>query len=138
MAYTDGGARGNPGPAGIGAVLLWPRGEGEEELSRYIGEVTNNVAEYRAALEALKAIKARYGKHTASLAVELRMDSELVQKQLCGTYQIKDPTLGTLFLSIHNLRVSSFPHLTVTHIPRSENARADALANRAMDEAPPA
>lgn len=126
--YTDGGARGNPGPAGIGAVIYDDNKIVLAEISEYIGEATNNQAEYRAALAAIK--KARTLK-----ADELKffMDSELVVKQLKGEYKIKNKVLASLFVQIYNLSLS-FKKVTYTHIPREKNKHADRLANLAMDK----
>ncbi len=133
IAYTDGGSRGNPGPAGIGVYII----DGEEkvlrEVKQTIGNATNNYAEYYAVVIALQTLKQVIGKDTKETAVELRMDSELVKKQLNGEYQIKEPGLVPLFIEIHNMRVSSFPNLTFTHVPREKNKEADRLVNEALD-----
>ncbi len=133
IAYTDGGSRGNPGPAGIGVYII----DGEEkvlrEVKQTIGNATNNYAEYYAVVIALQTLKQVIGKNTKETAVELRMDSELVKKQLNGEYQIKEPGLVPLFIEIHNMRVSSFPNLTFTHVPREKNKEADRLVNEALD-----
>ena len=131
--YTDGGARGNPGPAGIGNQVLDASNNVLLETSEYIGETTNNVAEYQAVVAALEALKKRFGKATKDMQFELKLDSELVKKQLSGEYQIKDADLGVRYLQIHNLRVSQFPHLTFTHIKRELNKEADRLVNEALD-----
>jgi ribonuclease HI len=98
-----------------------------------LGNATNNFAEYAAVILLLTELKKRLGKESADVEVEVRMDSELVQKQLSGIYQIREPSLVPQFIEIHNLRVGAFPHITFVHIPRKENARADKLANEAMD-----
>lgn len=133
IAYTDGGARGNPGPAGAGAIA---RDHDDKVIfagSIFLGNATNNYAEYAGVVLALQELKRRFGKKTKEMAVEVRMDSELVQKQLSGIYQIKEPSLVPQFIEIHNLRASSFPHLTFVHVRREQNADADKLANEAMD-----
>lgn len=135
IAYTDGGARGNPGPAGIGVSVTDADGAILKEVAESIGNSTNNNAEYQAVARALKVLKDLYGNKTKEMTFELRMDSELVKKQLNGEYQIKDPGLVPLFMEIHNLRVANFPNLTLTHVPRKENKEADRLANEAMDAA---
>jgi ribonuclease HI len=134
VVNTDGGARGNPGPAGIGVVITNTKGEPVKELAAFIGNATNNFAEYQAVATALHELKKHFGRRTKELAFEFRMDSELVKKQLSGEYQIKEPGLVPLFIEIHNLRVSSFPHIAFTHVRREENKRADELANQAMDQ----
>lgn len=136
IIYTDGGSRGNPGPAGAGAVLLDERGATIKEISKYLGIQTNNYAEYEAVILALETVKKHFGAAQAKeLALDVRMDSELVCKQLNGEYQIKEPTLFPLFIKIHNMRVADFPHISFSHVPRAENARADRMANEAMDKA---
>lgn len=134
IAYTDGGARGNPGPAGIGVQIQDSDGKVLKEVSKFLGNATNNFAEYNGVLEALQVLKAMFGKTTREMDVEIRMDSELVKKQLNGEYQIKEPGLVPYFIEIHNLRVSYFPNLTLTYIPREKNKEADRLSNEAMDK----
>jgi len=128
---TDGGSRGNPGISGAGWVIR----EGDKVLkenSVFLGEHTNNWAEYEAVYLALKDLKRKLGKKVGERSVEIRMDSELVVKQLRGEYKIKEETLYGQFIKIHNMRVKDFPNLTFVHIPREENADADQLANEAM------
>ncbi len=126
--YTDGGSRGNPGPAAIGAVVeIIATGE-RHEYKRYIGETTNNQAEYQALLLALERAKELGAKE-----VECRLDSELVVKQMRGEYKVKDPELGKLFIRIHNL-ITDFRKITYTHIRREFNKDADRLVNEALDE----
>ncbi len=133
---TDGGSRGNPGIAGAGAVIADAQGNILKEVSLSLGVATNNDAEYRAVILGLESLKKLVGSgRTRELAVEIRLDSQLVANQLSGKYQIKEETLWPHFIKISNLRVADFPQVTFTYIPREENARADALANRAMDEA---
>lgn len=133
ICYTDGGARGNPGPSGIGVVIVDPKGVVKAELSQFLGNGTNNFAEYAAVILALTELKKVLGKKSKELQIEIRLDSELVKKQLSGEYQIKEPSLVPQFIEIHNLRVSAFPHIRFVHIPREKNKDADRLANVAMD-----
>ena len=133
--HTDGGARGNPGPAGIGVVITDAHGKVIKEVAAFLGNSTNNFAEYQAVATALHTLKKLFGKKTKETDVEIKLDSELVQKQLSGEYQIKEPGLVPLFIEIHNLRVSSFPHVKFTHVRREQNKRADELANEAMNKA---
>lgn len=133
IVYTDGGARGNPGPAAIGVVVQDASGTVLKEVSETIGNATNNFAEYAAVARALEALKQHFGKKTKDMEFEIRLDSELVKKQLNSEYQIKEPGLVPMFIEIHNARVASFPHLTLTHVPREKNKAADALVNRALD-----
>ncbi|OGG48015.1 hypothetical protein A3D66_02985 [Candidatus Kaiserbacteria bacterium RIFCSPHIGHO2_02_FULL_50_9] len=132
--YTDGGARGNPGPAGIGVVIQDEAGDILKEISKFLGRQTNNWAEYEAVVLGLEALKKMFGvAKLKEMSVEVKMDSELVARQLSGKYQIKEPTLFPQFIKIHNLCVSAFPHIVFTHIRREQNKEADRLANRAMD-----
>lgn len=133
--YTDGGARGNPGPAGAGAVIVDERGKTLKEVSKFLGKQTNNYAEYEAVVLGLQTIKTLIKKENRKkLSVEVKLDSELVACQLSGTYQIKEETLFPQFIKIQNLRVTDFPDIVFTHIPRAQNKDADRLANEAMDD----
>lgn len=133
---TDGGARGNPGPAGAGAVLSDAAGNKLKETSKPLGVMPNNEAEYEALLLGLDLAKKTIGKEKIKEAeIEARLDSELVVRQLSGQYQIKEERLQKLFMKIWNARVGTFKHLTFTHVPREKNRRADQLANEAMDDA---
>ena len=134
ICYTDGGARGNPGPAGAGVVVQDADGAILKETSEFLGNGTNNFAEYAAVVLALKTLKYLFGKKTAGLDVEIRMDSELVQKQLSHEYQIKEPSLVPQFIEIHNIRVKDFPHISFVHVRREDNTEADRLANEAMNQ----
>mgnify|MGYP000087122072 CR=1 FL=1 len=125
---ADGGSRGNPGPSGSGAVVI-NRGTGEilVEIAEYIGVATNNVAEYRALLAAVReALKLDPEAH-----LEVRMDSKLVIEQMSGAWKIKHPDMQALAIQIHQI-LAGRP-MGWTWIPREQNSRADALANRAMD-----
>jgi len=129
IIHSDGGARGNPGPAGIGAVLNAEDGIVLAEISKYLGETTNNQAEYKAliaGLEKAKELKAE--------EVDCYLDSELVVKQLNHEYKVKNADLATLFLQVHNLSLS-FKKITFIHVRREYNKEADRLANEAMDKA---
>ena len=131
--HTDGGARGNPGPAAVGVYITDKAGEVLKEVKKTIGNATNNFAEYYAVMLALQTLKQMYGKKTKELQFEIKLDSELVKKQLNAEYQIKDPGLVPMFVEIHNMRVSLFPHIIFTHVPRAENKEADRLVNEALD-----
>ncbi len=133
LIYTDGGSRGNPGPAAIGAQIQDGDGNVLQEVAEKIGNATNNYAEYMAVLRGMQVAKEVLGKKTKETNVEIRMDSELVKKQLNNEYQIKEPGLVPIFIEIHNLRVSTFPNLTLTHVPREKNKEADRLVNKALD-----
>lgn len=133
ITFTDGGARGNPGPSGVGVYITKEDGQLVREVKQAIGNATNNFAEYYAVMLALQTLKQIYGKATKTTQFEMRLDSELVKKQLNGEYQIKEPGLVPMFIEIHNLRVANFPNIFFTHIPRALNKEADRLANEAMD-----
>ncbi|MFA5124286.1 MAG: ribonuclease HI family protein [Patescibacteria group bacterium] len=125
IIYSDGGARGNPGPAGIGAVIKI--GEKQLELKRYIGEATNNQAEYRALILALE-----HALENGVTEAECLLDSELVVKQLNREYRVKDKDLGVLFIKVYNLS-TKFKRVTFKHIYREQNKLADKLVNEAID-----
>lgn len=126
--YTDGGARGNPGPAGIGVVIK--RGEETlEEFGAYIGEQTNNQAEYAALLAGLD----RARKHTDE-ALTCVLDSELVVRQLTGVYKVKSEHLRKLVHQVRSLE-EHFKSVDYRHTRRAGNERADALVNAALDQA---
>ncbi|MFC1613542.1 ribonuclease HI family protein [Patescibacteria group bacterium] len=124
--YSDGGARGNPGPAGIGAVLKNLKGEVVAEISEYIGETTNNQAEYKALIRGLEKAKELGVKE-----VECYLDSELVVKQMKREYRVKDKGLTPLFVQVWNLTLG-FKKISFTHIPREMNREADKLVNEAI------
>jgi len=127
VIYADGGSRNNPGPAAIGAIV------GDKEYSEYIGETTNNVAEYRAVIFALKKVKQLFGKKNAKdLKIEIRLDSELVGKQMRGEYKILEPELQPFFIELWNLK-QDFGEVNFKIIPRAQNRRADFLVNRELN-----
>jgi ribonuclease HI len=126
--FADGGSRGNPGPAASGAVLLDRSGEVIEEVGSYLGVATNNVAEWTALLLGLEAASKR---GIRSLAV--RMDSELVVKQLRGEYRVKHVDLQPLHRRAVAL-VRRFAHVDVRHVPRKQNVLADRVVNRVLDQ----
>lgn len=133
--YTDGGARGNPGPAGAGAVLFDESGAVIAEVNKYLGETTNNVAEYEAVRIGLQAIVEQCGKEAArELTVVVRMDSELVCKQLNGQYRVKNEKLKPLFAAVRAYCTNTFASITFEHVRREKNKHADKLANEAMDQ----
>jgi len=124
--YTDGGARGNPGPAGIG-VVIWEGNKLIATYKKFIGETTNNQAEYQAIYYGLKKAKELGAKE-----VECFLDSELVVNQLNMKFKIKNQELGPWFIKIWNLR-QSFRKVIFKYIPREENKEADKLVNQAID-----
>jgi len=131
--YTDGGARGNPGPAGIGGVVLDAKDNVVKEFSRYLGETTNNQAEYKALLFGLEQIGKLVGSTKLNQTdVHAYLDSELVVKQLKGEYRVRDLNLQPLHAKIQRL-VQDFGHVSFTHIRRERNSHADSLVNQALD-----
>ncbi len=132
VIYTDGGSRGNPGPAAIGFVV------GGRKYGEAIGHTTNNVAEYRAVISALKKAKQLLGKSVAKkTALDIRMDSKLIVEQMNGRYKILEPDLQTLFLELWNMK-QDFKSAHFSHVPRAENKDADAMVNQALDGHRPA
>jgi ribonuclease HI len=127
VLWTDGAARGNPGPAGIGAILKSPTGEVLFKGSEFLGHTTNNVAEYKAVLLGLAGALAQ-----GIDRIEVRADSELLIKQLKGEYRVKSPGLRPLFEEARRL-ISRFTSVKLTHIRRELNGEADRLANEGID-----
>jgi len=158
--YTDGGAINNPGPAGIGVVIKYKTSHFAEasrdrfhfakasrdrqisksktihQISRYIGEATNNQAEYRAVIEALSWIKSEIEKRKTTADIHFFLDSELIANQLNLKYKVKNSELQPLFLKVHNLVVSLGNTSTVRfqYIPREQNKEADKLVKKAIKE----
>lgn len=127
IIHADGASRGNPGQAAIGAVIKDEQGRLIASVSRRIGRATNNQAEYRAIIAALEEA-VRLGLRQ----VDVKMDSELVVKQINGEYRVKKATLKPLYQQMKQL-LGSLEGFTVTHIPRRQNGEADRLANKALD-----
>lgn len=125
--FTDGGSRGNPGPAAAGGVILAADGSLVAELAEYIGVATNNVAEYRALIMTLQ--KAR---ELGCDPIEVRMDSELVVRQLNGSYRVKDAKMIPLHAQAMRL-LRGFSASHIRHITRNENKRADEIVNATLD-----
>jgi len=127
VAYADGASRGNPGPSAVGVIIFDPAGREVHRQSLRVGVGTNNEAEYRGAIAALEAALGLGAAH-----VELRMDSELVVRQLTGRYRVRNPRLIPLYKRLLDLRVR-FQSVTFRNIPRTGNRLADSLANQALD-----
>lgn len=125
--YIDGASRGNPGKAAIGIVIMNSQGQIIDELKRYIGETTNNMAEYQALIEALTE-----GRRVGATKVQVFSDSELMVRQLNGIYKVKDAKLLDLYKEAKHL-ISDFEDFKIDHVTRDKNSRADALANEALD-----
>jgi len=134
VVFCDGGSRGNPGPAAIGAVVLDPSTDPPRRLatvSECIGVTTNNVAEYRALIAGLEAA-APFG----AQRLLVRADSKLVIEQIKGTWKVKQPHLKPLLDEARRL-LASYVYVDLRHVPRAENVDADALVNAALDAAAP-
>ncbi len=128
QANIDGGSRGNPGPASYGVVIRNERGEIVAKLKKYIGRMTNNVAEYYGLIAALD-----YAQSQGVRALRIESDSELLVRQMLGHYKVKSPDLRPLFERARKMS-STFESFRIDHVYREHNSEADALANEALDE----
>ena len=124
--YIDGACHGNPGPAGIGVVFLDGEAKPTRQLSHYLGEATNNIAEYLALVYALQEAL-----HIGCTQVSVKTDSELLARQMSGQYKVRDPQLR-LFHDLARHLVRGFRHCTIDHVPRERNTLADRLAGQAV------
>lgn len=130
--FTDGGSRGNPGPAAVGAVIVL--GGDKKRYGEYIGTATNNEAEYAALIFALKKAKQLIGKNkTKQISLRCVSDSELMVKQLNGEYKLKDQNVQKNFIEIWNLKLD-FANVVFEHTRRENNKEADAMVNEALDK----
>jgi ribonuclease HI len=129
VIYADGASRGNPGPAGIGVVIEDERGRVRKEVSQFVGRKTNNQAEYMALIQGLQ-VAAEY----QADAIQVRLDSELLVRQLKGEYKVKSPLLKPLRNKVQKL-LAGYKVVGIEHIERQYNRAADRLANRAIDAA---
>jgi ribonuclease HI len=127
LVYADGACRGNPGPMSIGASIQDDHGKELSTVSTLIGQGTNNIAEYRAAIEGVKTARS-----LGATEIELRMDSQLAVRQIIGVYKVKHKTLKPLHAEVLEL-LKACAWYAVAHVPREENHRADELANLAYD-----
>ncbi len=131
--FTDGGARGNPGPAAAGVAIFGLAGKERLLCGKYLGKTTNNVAEYSAFLLALDTILAEESTNPAETEIEFLADSLLAVKQLNGEFKVKNPNLATFITKIKNAE-SLFKKVTYQHIPREQNKLADFQVNKALDQ----
>lgn len=129
--FTDGGARGNPGPAAIGAVAYDAEGNELTNLSEYLGEATNNVAEYTAIVRILEHLGTVLD-DTKAYQITLKLDSQLAERQLNGAYKVKDQTLRGYYEQVKEL-VTQYANVEFVHVRREENKVADKLVNEALD-----
>jgi ribonuclease HI len=127
VLFTDGASRGNPGPASLGAIILSPEGNVLKEISKALGDQTNNYAEYMALLEGLLACAEGGAKH-----VTVKADSQLMIRQMKGEYKVKAPGIIPLFEKCKKV-AGVFDKIEFVHVPREENTEADRLANEALD-----
>ncbi len=130
--YTDGGSRGNPGPAASAAILKEVHPDGREgkvlaTAAKWLGMTTNNQAEYTAIIIGLEKAK-----EIGATVVQMYMDSELAVRQLTGVYKVKNPDIAKRYLEVHNL-ITKFARVSFTHVPRERNTEADALVNETID-----
>ena len=130
IIYTDGASRGNPGSSSYGFTISDKERKLLHEEGEYIGQTTNNVAEYTAVLRALKWVQKNFS--DKKVEIELFADSKLAAEQLSGRYKIKHPNLKPLFSQIKILEME-LGNIKYTHIPRGKNTEADRLANKALD-----
>lgn len=134
IVYTDGGSRGNPGPAAIGVVVKDAEGQIIKSYGEAIGERTNNEAEYEAVILALQKIRALLGKEKIkNIEIIVNLDSQLVSSQLRGEYKIEEERLFPLFIKIWNLKMD-FGEVRFKYVPREKNKEADRLVNMALDK----
>lgn len=131
--YTDGGARGNPGPAGSGAIIYSQDGKVLKRIAKYIGEATNNQAEYQAVVAALEYMVTLLDDKIANPTIAMFLDSKLIVEQMNGRYKVKNEGLKPLFWHIRDLIMKLGGAVTFSFIPREQNQEADALVNEAID-----
>lgn len=132
IIYTDGGSRGNPGPAALGVVIQSDNPLWKKEFGEYLGVQTNNFAEYSAVIFALKKARELLGSGAENADIDLRADSELLVRQMNGIYKIKNAGLKPLFAEIQILK-KHFKSISFTHVRREKNKDADAMVNIALD-----
>lgn len=126
VVYCDGGSRGNPGPSAAGAVIKTTEGEIIEEIGEYLGEQTNNYAEYSAVVAALKKLR-----ELQIMSADFYLDSQLVVRQINGQYKVKNANIKPLYLQIIGLLEGM--NTTFTHVYRADNTEADAMVNQVLD-----
>jgi ribonuclease HI len=132
ICYTGGRSRGNPGPAAIGVYITDAAGNMMSESAETIGNSTDMFACYQAVMVGLQCLKSLLGADCATTQIEIRLDNEIVQKQLNAELPLKEPGFVPLFIEIHNMRVESFPHLTLTFIQPSLNTDVERLIIEAL------
>ncbi|MFA6519325.1 MAG: ribonuclease HI family protein [Candidatus Paceibacterota bacterium] len=130
--HADGGSRGNPGPSGAGAMIRDHLGNSVASVSQFLGTRTNNYAEYEAVILAFETLAKLLKGKTGSVEVAVKMDSQLVVKQMKGEYKVKHPVMKEQQARLLQI-IGAFGKISFTHVFREENSDADALANEAMD-----
>lgn len=133
ICYTGGKAEGNPGPAAIGVYITDEAGVMMGETAERIGNSSDTFAAYQAVLTGLQTLKSILGDESMATDVGIRLDSELVKKQLNAELEIKEPGFVPMFIEIHNMRVASFPNLTFTLVTPEQNTEANRLVNEVLD-----
>ena len=133
IAYTSGGAKGNPGPAAAGVYITTSTGEAVWETKKALGNATTNFAEYYGVMLALQTLEEIYGQETQAMQFELSLANELVKKQLAHEEPIKEPGLVPMFIEIHNMQVVKFPHLSFNHVAPEKNIEASRLVSEALE-----
>lgn len=135
IIYSDGGARGNPGPSAIGGILFFkdaPKNQ-KTTFKKYIGSGTNNEAEYQAVIFGLKKATELLKEHSAQTVIKYHLDSELIYKQMIGDYRVKTPHIQKLYQEVKKI-IPFFKKVTFHHIRRELNREADQLVNEALDQ----
>lgn len=134
IVHTDGGSRGNPGPSAVGVVIANEKGRTIKKYSKDIGVRTNNEAEYEAVIFAMQKLKQIFGKEKIkNLEIQIRMDSELVCRQLRGEYKVEEERFFPLFIKVWNLKIDLGP-VIFKEISREENKQADFLVNEILNK----
>jgi len=135
FVFADGGARGNPGPAAIGFIIKDSKGKALKREGKYIGETTNNVAEYQAVIESLKWIKKNLINSVVSInSINFFLDSKLIVNQLNGLFKIKNSNLRGLIVKVRQLEQEVGGNVSYNFIPREKNKEADTLVNQSLEE----
>lgn len=132
--FTDGGSRGNPGPAGIGVYITDKNGKEVASIGKHIGNATNNVAEYKAVLEALSWILANKEILGNNPKINFFLDSKLVYSQIAGLFKVKNSLLRTILYEIREKEAQAKSQIFYSHIPREKNTKADEMVNKALDQ----
>jgi len=133
ITYTAGGAKGSPGPAAAGVYITDASGNMIQEEKKHLGNAHGDFASYYAVMLALQTLSQLYCEKTKTMDFEVRLGSELIQKQLSSLAPINEPGLVPMFIEIHNMSVASFPNLTFVLVPQAKNKKAESLVAEALD-----